>query len=155
MTLKAGDTAPDFTLPDHHGEPQTLSKLLTNGPVVLFFYPQANTPGCTVQACRFRDLAGDFEAVGAQVLGISRDSVEAQAAFADKRGFGYPLLADTDRTVAALYGVKGGMLGLSPVKRSTFVIGQDATVLAAYASETNMNAHADRALEALGASQQA
>ncbi|HUR52077.1 MAG TPA: peroxiredoxin [Mycobacteriales bacterium] len=150
MTLKAGDVAPDFTLPDHHGEPQTLSKLLTEGPVVLFFYPQANTPGCTVQACHFRDLAGEFEALGAQIVGISRDSVEAQAAFADKRGFGYPLLADTDRAVAEAYGVKGGMLGLSPVKRSTFVIGTDGIVLGAYASETNMNAHADRALAALG-----
>jgi peroxiredoxin Q/BCP len=155
MTLKAGDTAPDFTLPDHHGEPQTLSKLLTNGPVVLFFYPQANTPGCTVQACHFRDLAADFEAVGAQIVGISRDSVEAQASFADKRGFGYPLLADTDRAVAALYGVKGGLLGLSPVKRSTFVVGQDGVILEAYASETNMNAHADKALAALGATQTA
>ena len=151
MTLKAGDTAPDFTLLDHHGEPQTLSKLLTNGPVVLFFYPQANTPGCTVQACHFRDLAADFEAVGAQIVGISRDSVEAQAAFADKRGFGYPLLADTDRAVADLYGVKGGLLGLSPVKRSTFVVGQDGVILEAYASETNMNAHADKALKALEA----
>jgi peroxiredoxin Q/BCP len=155
MTLKAGDAAPDFTLPDHHGEPQTLSKLLTNGPVVLFFYPQANTPGCTVQACHFRDLAADFEAVGAQIVGISRDSVEAQASFADKRGFGYPLLADTDRQVAALYGVKGGLLGLSPVKRSTFVIGQDGLIVEAYASETNMNAHADKALAALGATQTA
>ena len=149
MSLKAGATAPDFTLPDHHGEPQTLSKLLTNGPVVLFFYPQANTPGCTAQACHFRDLAADFEAVGAQIVGISRDSVEAQAAFADKRGFGYPLLADTDRTVAALYDVKGGLLGLSPVKRSTYVIGQDGVILEVYASETNMNAHADKALAAL------
>lgn len=155
MTLKAGDTAPDFTLPDHHGEPQTLSKLLTNGPVVLFFYPQANTPGCTAQACHFRDLAADFEAVGAQIVGISRDSVEAQAAFADKRGFGYPLLADTERAVAGLYGVKGGLLGLSPVKRSTFVVGADGVIVAAYSSETNMNAHADKALAALGATQQA
>lgn len=155
MTLKAGDKAPDFTLPDHHGEPQTLSKLLTNGPVVLFFYPQANTPGCTAQACHFRDLAGDFEAVGAQIVGISRDSVEAQASFADKRGFGYPLLADTDRAVAASYGVKGGLLGLSPVKRSTFVVGADGVIVEAIASETNMNSHADKALAALGATQQA
>jgi peroxiredoxin Q/BCP len=122
---------------------------------VLFFYPQANTPGCTVQACHFRDLAADFEAVGAQIVGISRDTVEAQASFADTRGFGYPLLADTDREVAALYGVKGGLLGLSPVKRSTFVIGQDGVIVEAYASETNMNAHADKALAALGAAQTA
>jgi len=155
MTLKAGDTAPDFTLPDHHGHPQTLSSLLNKGPVVLFFYPQANTPGCTVQACHFRDLAADFEAVGAQVVGVSRDSVEAQAAFADKRGFGYPLLADTDRAVAEAYGVKGGMLGLSPVKRSTFVIGTDGVIRDVILSERNMNAHADRALAALEANEPA
>ena len=155
MTLKAGDTAPDFTLPDHHGRPQTLSALLTQGPVVLFFYPAAHTPGCTAQACHFRDLAGEFEAAGAQVVGISRDSVEAQAAFADKRGFGYPLLADTDRAVAEAYGVKGGMLGLSPVKRSTFVIGTDGVIRDVILSERNMSVHADRALAALGASESA
>lgn len=155
MTLKAGDTAPDFTLPDHHGQLRTLSAMLTDGPVVLFFYPQASTPGCTVQACHFRDLAADFEAVGAQVVGVSRDSVEAQAAFADKRGFGYPLLADTDRAVAEAYGVKGGMLGLSPVKRSTFVIGTDGVIRDVILSERNMNAHADRALAALEANEPA
>jgi peroxiredoxin Q/BCP len=68
---------------------------------------------------------------------------------------GYPLLADTDREVAGLYGVKGGLLGLSPVKRSTFVVGQDGVIVAAYASETNMNAHADKALAALGANEPA
>jgi peroxiredoxin Q/BCP len=147
--LKKGDTAPDFTLPDHRGEPQTLSKLLTEGPVVLFFYPAANTAGCTAQACHFRDLAGEFQAVGAQIVGISPDEVSAQAAWADKRGFGYPLLADTDKEVIKAFDVKGGLLGISPVKRSTFVIGQDGVILAAYASEMNMNAHADKALEAL------
>ncbi len=155
MTLKAGDTAPDFTLPDHHGEPRSLSTLLTDGPVVLFFYPAANTPGCTAQACHFRDLAADFEAVGAQIVGISRDGVEAQAAFADKRGFGYPLLADTSREVAEAYGVKGGMLGLSPVKRSTFVIGTDGIIRDVILSERNMSAHADRALATLGATEPA
>jgi thioredoxin-dependent peroxiredoxin len=149
--LKRGDTAPDFTLPDHYGTPQTLSALLANGPVVLFFYPAANTAGCTAQACHFRDLAGEFHAVGAQIVGISPDEVSAQAAWADKRGFGYPLLADTDKEVIRAFDVKGGLLGISPVKRSTFVIGQDRVILAAYASEMNMNAHADKALAALKA----
>lgn len=151
MTLKAGDTAPDFTLLDHTGAEQSLQGLLSHGPVVLFFYPAANTPGCTAQACHFRDLAAEFQAVGAQIVGVSRDSVEAQRAFADKRGFGYPLLADTERTVAAAFGVKGGMLGLSPVKRSTFVIGADGVIVDVVTSETNMSVHADRALRALGA----
>jgi peroxiredoxin Q/BCP len=151
LALKPGDTAPDFTLLDQHGEKQTLSELLSTGPVVLFFYPAANTAGCTAQACHFRDLAGDFAAVGAHIVGISRDTVDKQASWADKRGFDYPLLSDPDREVATLFGVKGGLLGISPVKRTTFVIGTDGVVQGVYASETNMNAHADRALRILGA----
>lgn len=152
MTLKPGDPAPDFTLPDETGAPQSLASYLAHGPVVLFFYPAANTAGCTAQACHFRDLASEFEAVGAQRIGISPDTVEAQRAFADKRGFGYPLLSDRDGEVAKAFGVKRGLLGaISPVKRSTFVIGRDGIVLDVIVSETNMNAHADRALVALGA----
>lgn len=153
MTLKPGDPAPDFTLLDETGTPRSLSAFLAQGPVVLFFYPAANTPGCTAQACHFRDLAAEFEAVGAQRLGISVDSVEAQKAFADKRGFGYPLLSDEGGEVAKAYGVKRGLLGaLSPVKRTTFVIGADGVVKDVVASEVNMNVHADKALAALGAS---
>jgi peroxiredoxin Q/BCP len=152
MTLKPGDTAPDFTLLDENGEPQTLSAHLARGPVVLFFYPAANTPGCTAQACHFRDLAAEFEAVGAQRLGISVDSVDKQKAFADKRGFGYPLLSDEGGVVAAQFGVKRGLLGaVSPVKRTTFVIGADRVITEVVASEVNMNVHADKALAALGA----
>lgn len=156
MTLKPGDPAPDFTLPDETGTPRTLSSYLAQGPVVLFFYPAANTPGCTAQACHFRDLAGEFEAVGAQRLGISVDSVEAQKAFADKRGFGYPLLSDEGGAVAKQYGVKRGLLGaVSPVKRTTFVIGADGVLKEVIASEVNMNVHADKALAALGATENA
>jgi peroxiredoxin Q/BCP len=152
MTLQPGDTAPDFTLLDETGTSRALSSYLAQGPVVLFFYPAANTPGCTAQACHFRDLAAEFEAVGAQRLGISVDSVEAQKAFADKRGFGYPLLSDAGGAVAKAFGVKRGLLGaLSPVKRSTFVIGADGVIVDVVVSETNMSAHADRALAALGA----
>jgi peroxiredoxin Q/BCP len=151
VTLKTGDVAPDFTLLDQRGEKQTLSALLESGPVVLFFYPAANTAGCTAQACHFRDLQGEFTAVGAQIVGISKDEIDKQASWAERRGFDYPLLSDPDRSVADAFGVKGGLLGISPVKRSTFVIGTDGRILGVYASETNMNAHADRALAILGA----
>lgn len=152
MTLKPGDAAPEFTLLDETGTPRTLASYLATGPVVLFFYPAANTPGCTAQACHFRDLAAEFEAIGAQRLGISVDSVEKQKAFADKRGFGYPLLSDDGGEVAKAFGVKRGLLGaISPVKRTTFVIGTDGVIKDVIASETNMNVHADRALAALGA----
>src|SRR5258708_5491729 len=81
--MKTGDTVADFELPDQTGTPRKLSALLSDGPVVLFFYPAAMTPGCTKEACHFRDLASDFEAVGASRVGISVDPVHKQAKFAD------------------------------------------------------------------------
>lgn len=151
VTLKAGDKAPDFTLQDDKGQSRSLSEFTAAGPVVLFFYPAANTPGCTAEACHFRDLASEFAALGAQRLGISIDEVGKQESWSAKHGFDYPLLADVGGTVAALYGVKrGSLIGkLSPVKRATFVIGADGNVLEVIASETKMNTHADTALEVL------
>jgi peroxiredoxin Q/BCP len=151
MTLTAGDKAPDFTLPDETGTPRTLSSYLASGPVVLFFYPAASTPGCTAEACHFRDLAAEFEAAGAQRLGISTDDIEKQKTFSGKHGFDYPLLADVGGAVATAYGVKrGALLGkLTPVKRATFVIGADGLIKEVIASETKMDLHADEALQAL------
>jgi peroxiredoxin Q/BCP len=118
----------------------------------LFFYPAAMTPGCTKEACHFRDLAFEFAAVGASRVGISVDTVEKQAQFADRQSFDYPLLSDTEGTVAKQFGVKRRrLLGrLMPVKRATFVIDTDQTVLDAIVSEFDFAAHADKALEALG-----
>jgi peroxiredoxin Q/BCP len=150
MPLASGSPAPDFELLDQHGEPRRLSELIKSGPVVLFFYPAADTPGCTKQACHFRNLDAEFTALGAQRVGISRDSVDSQKAFAEKYRLGYPLLADPKGEVAEAYGVKRGLLGaLAPVKRTTFVIGADQVVRNAIASELNMNVHADQALETL------
>lgn len=145
--LSSGDQVPDFTLPDQTGSPVTLSELLANGPVVLFFYPKAMTTGCTKESCHFRDLAAEFAEVGAQRVGISADKVDKQAAFDAKHGLGYPLLSDPDRKVASIFGVKRP----GPIfnKRATFVIGTDLTVLAAISSETNMDVHADEALGVL------
>lgn len=149
--LTVGDIAPDFELPDQDGKPRSLSDLLTSGPVVLFFYPAADSAGCTREACHFRDLDADFARIGAQRVGISRDTVAKQHAFAEKHGLAYPLLADVDGTVASAYGVKRGLLGkLMPVQRATFVIGTDKRLLGVIHSETNMNKHADQALEVLG-----
>src|ERR1700743_2945656 len=128
--MKTGDTVRDFKLPDQPGTPRKLSELLSGGPVVLFFYPAAMTPGCTKEACHFRDLASEFAAVGASRVGISTDAVEKQAQFAEKQTFDYPLLSDADGAVATQFGVKRGLLGkLMPVKRTTFVIDTDSTVL--------------------------
>lgn len=150
--MQTGQQAPDFALPDQDGTVRTLSELVANGPLVLFFYPAANTPGCTAEACHFRDLAAEFTAVGASRAGISIDAVAKQASFAAARSFDYPLLSDESGKVAEQFGVRRGLLAkLSPVKRTTFVIDTDRTVLKVIASEVRMNAHADQALEFLRA----
>jgi peroxiredoxin Q/BCP len=148
--MKAGDTAPDFTLPDENGTPRTLSTLLADGPVVLFFFPYAMTSGCTRESCHFRDMKSEYEQAGAQRVGISMDSVAKQKEFSDKHSFDYPLLADTDGEVASSFGVKRGLLKkLAPVKRSTFVIGTDRKIIDVITSETKFELHADDALKAL------
>lgn len=149
--MDTGDEVPDFELPDQTGTPRSLSGLLADGPVVLFFYPAAMTTGCTAESCHFRDLAAEFAAVGAQRVGISGDAVEKQKQFSDKHEFDYPLLSDTDGEVAKIMGVKRGLAGLSPLKRTTFVIGTDRKVITKITSELRMNLHADKALDALKA----
>jgi peroxiredoxin Q/BCP len=149
--MNVGDTAPDFELPDENGRNRRLSELLQEGPVVLFFYPAAMTPGCTAESCHFRDLKTEFEEAGAQRVGISADEVEKQKRFSDKHSFDYPLLSDPDGAVATLYGVRRRFTALSPTKRATFVIGTDQKIVAVIQSEVRMSVHADRALEALKA----
>jgi len=125
----------------------SLSDQLTNGPVVLFFYPKAMTSGCTAESCHFRDMKSEFAELGATRIGISADKVSKQKQFSDKHGFDYPLLSDPDRKVAAAYGVKrpGPLFN----KRATFVIGADQRLIAVITSELNMDKHADEALSAL------
>ena len=147
--MDKGDLAPDFELPDEDGVPRKLSELAASGPVVLFFYPAAMTPGCTIESCHFRDMKAEFEAVGAQRVGISADAVEKQKKFSDKHEFDYPLLSDPDGTVATQFGVRRRFTKLSPTKRATFVIGSDLRVLEVIQSEVRMNLHADKALEVL------
>ena len=150
--MKRGDRVPEFELPDQTGAARSLSGLLAGGPIVLFFYPAAMTPGCTKEACHFRDLADEFDAVGAARVGISTDAVDKQAKFADSQRCDYPLLSDRDGSVAEMFGVKRGLLGkFLPVKRTTFVIDSDRTVLEVISSEVNMDTHADKALEVLRA----
>jgi peroxiredoxin Q/BCP len=146
--MKKGDLVEDFTLADQTGQLRSLNSFLEKGPVVLFFYPAAMTSGCTRESCHFRDLAVEFAAVNAQRVGISMDRVEKQATFTEKNALDYPLLADVGGHVAKTFGVKRG-LDLLKVKRTTFVIGQDHRVIEVIASETNMNVHAERALDSL------
>ena len=151
-TMNVGDKIDDFELPDETGTPRTLSGLLADGPVVLFFYPAALTAGCTAEACHFRDLAAEFAEVGAHPVGISGDTVERQQEFSGRHALGMPLLSDADGTVRERFGVKRGFT-LAPTKRVTFVIAEDRTVLEVVRSELRMNTHADRALVALRARQ--
>lgn len=146
--MRTGDSVVDFELPDETGAPRKLSDLLVDGPVVLFFFPAAMTYGCTKESCHFRDLKAEFEAVGAQRVGISADPVDKQRAFSDKHGFDYPLLSDVHRVVAEQFGVKRS-LGVLGLKRSTFVIDTNSTVLAVINSEVSMHQHANRALATL------
>ena len=149
--MQKNEKAFDFTLVDQDGHERTLSKMLVDGPVVLFFYPAALSPGCTRESCHFRDLNAEFVELGAQPVGISMDHFELQAQFAKKNGITYPLLADVDGMVARHYGVKRA-LNILKVKRATFVINQDLTIHEVINSEISMNAHADRALATLRAS---
>lgn len=148
--IEVGDKVEDFALQDETGTTRRLTELLAEGPVVLFFYPAALTPGCTAEACHFRDLAAEFAAVGAHPVGISGDSVERQQEFAGRHTLGMPLLSDADGAVRERFGVKRGFT-LAPTKRVTFVIAEDRSVLEIVRSELRMNTHADRALSALRA----
>ncbi len=129
--LQPGDTAPDFTLHDQDGHEISLSSL-RGKTVVLYFYPKADTPGCTTQACGVRDHRVDYEQVGAVVLGVSPDPVKAVAKFDTKYALGFPLLADEDHKVAEAYGVwvEKSMYGRTYMgnERSTFVIGPDGVI---------------------------
>jgi peroxiredoxin Q/BCP len=126
--LAPGDTAPDFTLTDADGAQVSLSKYRGQR-VIIYFYPAAMTPGCTTQACDFRDSLSSLSAAGLVVLGISPDAPAKLAKFRDKEGLNFPLLSDPDRTVLSAYGAYGEkmMYGKTSVGviRSTFVVGPD------------------------------
>jgi len=149
--VEEGKPAPDFELKSDSGETVKLSELLGK-PVVLYFYPKDDTPGCTTQACGIRDAWGEFERTGAVVLGVSPDTVESHVKFKRKHGLPFTLLADPDHEVAERYGVwvEKTMYGKTSmgIKRSTFVIDQDGKVARAMLGVKPDN-HADLVLSAL------
>jgi peroxiredoxin Q/BCP len=135
MTLRPGDPAPDFALPDQHGNTVGLSDFRGRR-VVVYFYPKADTPGCTTQACSLRDASDDLEKAGAAVLGVSPDKPAAQGRFDEKYGLGFPLLSDPDHAVAEAYGAWGerSMYGKTymGIIRSAFVIDEDGRITEAF-----------------------
>jgi peroxiredoxin Q/BCP len=147
-----GQAAPDFKLPDQDGNDVTLSEL-HGQPVVLYFFPKADTPGCTAQACGVRDHGSDYAGSGARVVGVSPDTVAAQRKFADKYGLDFTLLADEDHRVAELYGVWGEkkMYGKTymGVQRATFLIDPDGKVAKVF-PKVSPKTHDEVVLEALG-----
>jgi len=149
--LNVGDTAPDFTLQDQSGESVALSGL-RGKTVVLFFYPKADTPGCTVEACSFRDAKAAFDAANTVLLGISPDPVKAQQKFATKFGLPMQLLADVDHAAVEAYGVwvEKSMYGRQymGVDRTTFVVGPDGKLSQIF-RKVKVDAHADEVLKAI------
>lgn len=148
-----GDTAPDFTLPQDGGDPVSLSGLRP-APVVLFFYPKDDTPGCTIENKDFTAMAADFEAAGAKVLGASKDTVEKHAKFRSKHDLGTILLSDAEGDVCESYGVWGEkkMYGKTfmGITRATFLIDGDGKVAQVW-PKVKVEGHADEVLAAVKA----
>ena len=142
-----GSVAPDFELRDQRGVVRRLSELVQAGPVVLFFYPKDETAVCKKEACGFRDHHSEFAALRASVFGISQDSVESHASFAENHHLPYSLLVDPQGRVAASFGIKK-VLGLLP-GRATFVVDRERKVRLAFSSTLDAQAHVRRALSAV------
>lgn len=141
-TLKVGDTVPDFSLKDQNETPFQLKEHLGK-PLVIYFYPKDDTPGCTKEACKFRDEFQDFTDLNAEVIGISSDSVASHKAFAEKYHLPFTLLADTDKKVRKLFGVPK-FTGIIP-GRVTYIIDKDGKVAYIFNSMREAEKHIDEA----------
>ena len=151
MQPQVGELVENFTLPDQDGNTVNLTDF-AGKPVVLFFYPKADTPGCTIEACGFRDHFAKLQKAGVVVLGISRDTVKSQKKFADKYDLKYPLLADADQTIVNRFELvkPKTMYGklVSGVERTTFVIGPDQKLLHVF-HKVKPEGHAEEVLALL------
>jgi thioredoxin-dependent peroxiredoxin len=137
--LAIGARAPEFTLPDADGQATSLSNLLRDGPLILYFYPADFTPGCTREACQIRDLHRELDAAGLRVAGVSPQTPESHRAFREKYKLPFTLLADVDRFVIKMYGVQGP-LGFG-VRRATFLIDQARHVEDAVVADFRIGEH--------------
>ena len=147
--IEVGGPAPDFELPDQDGQLHSLEDYRDRW-VVLYFYPKDETPGCTTEACEFRDNIFAYRELNAQILGVSLDDVESHKAFAENHGLPFPLLADTEGTVADAYGVKTRMMGFTVAKRQTFLINPQGNVAIHY-EKVDPDTHSEQVLADLRA----
>ncbi len=145
MPLRVGDKAPDFTGISDSGEKITLSEKLKEGPVVLYFYPKDETPGCVAEACAFRDRWEDVRKLGATILGVSSDSAESHKKFKANRNLQFTLIADEDKQIRKAYGATGTLIP----SRITFVIDKQGTIREVYNSQLNASNHVEVALKSL------
>jgi len=139
--LKAGERAPEFTLPDETGKDRSLTELLGPGAIIPYFYPADFTPGCTRQACTLRDLHSDIERAGLRLVGVSPQSAESHARFRDKYSLPFVLLSDQDKAVIKMYGVDGP-LGIG-VRRASFLIDGGRRIRDAVLADFMIGRHAD------------
>lgn len=147
MSVKVGDKAPDFTLPSQMGDNVALSEFFGKKNVVLYFYPKDETPGCTREACSFRDSYEDLTNLGAEVLGVSGQSVASHKSFATHYGLPFVLLSDVDNAVRKLYGVPSSM-GILP-GRVTYIIDKQGIVRHIFNSQTQTQRHVEEAKKTL------
>lgn len=146
MGLKVGSKIPLFTLPDGEGNPFSIQELIGKKSFVIYFYPKNNTPGCTKEACDFRDSYEDFVALGAEVVGISADSAKSHARFGQKYDLPFILLSDKDNEVRKQFKIKNSLLLLPG--RETYVVDKTGVVIMVFNS-INASEHMRRALKAL------
>jgi peroxiredoxin Q/BCP len=137
--LKAGAKAPKFELENDRGEKISLTGLLENGPLILYFYPADFTPGCTAEACSIRDIHSDIQSVGLQVAGVSPQDADSHARFREKHDLPFELLCDPDKVAAKAYDVDGPF-GVG-VRRTTFLIGQDGKIHDAVQADLRIGRH--------------
>jgi thioredoxin-dependent peroxiredoxin len=147
MALQIGDKIPNFTAKDTHGNDFDSQKVVGKKPLVIYFYPKDNTPGCTAQACSFRDQYEDFTDLGAEVIGISSDSEKSHEKFATRYKLPFILLSDPDKKIRKLFGVPSGMLGLLP-GRVTYVVDKNGIIQLIFDSMMATK-HIPKALEAI------
>ena len=147
--VQAGDPAPDFELRDQNGQMHSIEDYRGDW-VALYFYPKDDTPGCTTEACEFRDNIFAFKSADCQILGVSLDDEESHKEFSEKYDLPFPLLADTEGTTADAYGVKTRMLGMTVAKRQTFLIDPEGNIAKHYA-KVDPDSHSQEVLADLEA----